>query len=376
MERNQSYYELLEVEPFAESGKIKAAFRRLARKHHPDMNPGRPESETLFKRISEAYAVLSDPQKRAAYDRALGLTRKESPADAGAQASQAQRSSAAKPASGGPAKRERGQKASPGTRGDGREQNVGMPPHIENPGAGFKEMFDTLFRKAPMKSDALADSAVRGSTDGNSANKRPVRGEDITVEMPIAREEANSGVTRTVNVQHTELCRRCSGTGRVNSLSCPVCNGEKQLVAVRRIEVRVPAGVKEGSKVRVSKEGGRGSFGGEPGDLFLVVRIEQDQRLKIDGATVSCELPISITEAVLGAEVEVPTLHGAVKMTIPPLTSSGKVFRLKKQGVSLNGSTGDQLVTVQIVSPKALSNRERELYEELARLQKDSLRGS
>jgi molecular chaperone DnaJ len=152
-------------------------------------------------------------------------------------------------------------------------------------------------------------------------------------------------------------------------LICTVCQGEKQTVMLRKIDVRVPPGVKNGSKVRVAKEGGQGTNGGEPGDLFMVICLVETRQLKVDGLTVSCEIAVSIPEAVLGAEIEVPTLHGKVKMIVPPQTSSGTQFRLKGQGASLNGSTGDQYVTIQIVSPKTLSDRERELYEELKRIQ-------
>jgi molecular chaperone DnaJ len=375
VDQKRSYYQLLELESSADSAKIKAAYRRLARKYHPDINPGNPQSEAMFKRIGEAYAVLSDPQKRAVYDQSQGLNRSGRP---GAnRKTETQTSAGSRTHSQGNEKTSRTKppprSKTTSTGAQGRAASAG-----DVQGAKFREMFDALFKKAEKPSEAPPPSRQTYTPPPSSAEKgpasKPKRGEDVTVEAFISREEAESGVVKTVNVQHTELCKRCSGTGKVNGVLCTVCHGDKQLVTLRKIDVRVPAGVKGGSKVRVAKEGGRGLFGGDPGDLFLVIRIEEEQSLKIEGLTVSCEVPISITEAVLGAEIEVPTIHGKVKMVIPPQTSSGRVFRLKGQGVTLNGNSGDQYVTVQIVAPKNLSSRERELYQELSRIQKDSPR--
>jgi molecular chaperone DnaJ len=179
---------------------------------------------------------------------------------------------------------------------------------------------------------------------------------------------------RTVNIQHAEKCRRCSATGKINGLPCPLCHGNKQHVTERRVEVKLPAGLKTGAKVRIAQDGEPGMAGGEPGDLFLTVRLAKHPALKIEGMHVLCDIPVTIPEAVLGATIEVPTLHGNLQMTLPPLTGSGAVLRLKGQGVSLHGTVGDQLVTVRIVAPSRLSPEERSHYEALALLYKGSPR--
>ncbi len=381
MDHRQTYYDILEVTPSADMAEIKSAYRRLARKYHPDINPGNPIAESKFKQVGEAYAVLSEPEKRQAYDLSFGIRRKTSTD----KNTQAQSTSTREPASGGRAKNA---KAPPPPRtktsaGSSTKQTSADAGDGKN--AGFKDMFDSLFRKderadgntaasSGPEPSAVRDAQRAYSAANKAASSKPVRGEDVTVETVISRNESQQGIVKTVSVQHTEACKRCSATGKVNGLPCSVCHGDKQLVTVRKIDVRIPAGVKAGSKVRVAKEGGRGLQGGEPGDLFLLIKIEEEQALKIDGLTVTCDVPITIPEAVLGAEIDVPTLHGKVKMVIPALTNSGTVFRLKGQGVKLNNNTGDQFVTVYIVSPKSLSAREKELYQELARVSTDAPR--
>ncbi len=363
MDPKRNYYEILEVAASADADQIKASYRRLARKYHPDINPDNPQAEALFKQIGEAYAVLSDREKRQQYDISLGVLKNR-------------QAEASKPE---PKKRPKTESPPPARKPEPKAARNKSPQTSESPGekdstpAGFKEMFDALFRKEKPAADNTAKEKTT-RPDARASTSKSARGEDIHIDMVITREEAGNGTVKTVNVQHTEVCKRCSATGRLNGVACPVCHGEKQLITLRKIDVRVPAGIKAGSKIRVAKEGGRGKGGGEPGDLFLNVKLAEDQALKIDGLTVTCDLPITVTEAVLGAEVDVPTLHGKVKMTIPPQTSSGKVFKLKGQGVTLNGATGDQYVTVQIIAPGKLSPRERALYEELAQLCKDNPR--
>lgn len=373
MDRKPNYYDLLGIQQTANADEVKAAYRRLAREYHPDIHPNKQEAEARFKQIGEAYTVLSNPQKRSTYDLSLGIKKQRAASQQGSvkEAPKAKTN----PGSAQKARREDSPKkpASSETKSTPPPKSAST---VDTQGTKFKEMFDTLFRKPEPqeKPNNTSQQKPPPSASQKPQGEQPLRGEDITVDMLISREDAQTGMVKTVQVQHTEGCRRCSATGKVNGVPCSVCHGEKQIVTVRKIDVRVPAGVKAGSKVRVAKEGGRGIAGGESGDLFLVVKIEEDQFLKIDGLNVSCDLPVSIVEAVLGAEIDVPTIHGKVKMVIPPQTNSGRVFRLKGQGVTLNGATGDQYVTVQIVAPKTLSAKERELYEQLSKLSTDSPR--
>ena len=344
---------------------MKAAYRRLARQYHPDANPNDPLAEGRFKQIGEAYSVLSDPQKRQAYDQSLGFqqNRSKTPYTTPDPSKQTQSPKANT--------REANSSKTPPSNGKAPKPKSTTPPpnpKVDANTAGFKEMFDTLFRKPE---GAPADPAP----PPKSAAPAPpphVRGDDITVDVLITKEEAEHGVIRTVSVNHVEPCKRCSSTGRVNGVPCPVCHGDRQHSSIRKIDVKIPAGVKGGSKIRIAKEGGRSNNGGEPGDLFLLVRIEADATLKIDGMSVSCDISLSVLDAVLGTDVEVPTLHGKINMVIPPLTSSGKVFKLSGQGVHLNGVKGDQYVTIRIVMPKTLTPQEKALYQQLAALHKHS----
>jgi DnaJ-class molecular chaperone len=236
----------------------------------------------------------------------------------------------------------------------------------------INELFETFLKKGFKTENQNAEDGIFRTAQQKDSTKdgkeKPRRGEDVIVQTAISPVEAEQGVVKTVNVQHNELCRRCSGTGKVNGTPCTGCNGEKILVRLKKIDVRIPAGVKQGSRVRVDREGGRGQGGAENGDLFLQIEIAYDPSLRIEGLDVYGEMPISVTDAVLGGEIEVPTLMGPVKMSVPPSTASGKTFRLKERGAQNGQNIGDHYVTVKIVPPVNLSAREKELYEELARL--------
>lgn len=397
----KNYYRVLDVQDFADPEAIKAAYRQLARKFHPDLNGGNMEAEERFKEINEAYDILGNPDKRLPYDNTLRLVLNKPNAsppkgvppqykDAAKHKSKPQ----GKPSSTtkeGPSSTssindlfesfKRGfqatEKPSPSTgtsstaSGSGhhtrQEKSSPPPPPPKTSPHSQGQQTHQQSRQNPPPKPKTAQQETR------SANSdKPKRGEDVTVEALITPTEAESGVVKTVNVQHSELCKKCAGTGRVNGLLCSTCQGEKVLVRLKKLDVRIPGGVKQGSKVRIAREGGRGVNGGEPGDLFLQIKISLDSALKIEGLNVYCDVVISVTEAVLGVDLDVPTLSGKVKMAIPPLTSSGKVFRLKEQGVKNGNSRGDQFVTVQIQAPSKVSPREKELYLELSRLAKNN----
>lgn len=393
----KNYYQILELEPFADGESVKAAFRRLARLFHPDLNAGHRGAEEKFKDINEAYDVLSDPVKRARHDAQLkaklgperGASGKKSgkAAAPGSPAAGAgvNKSSSAKSA--GPPAPE----ASPA--GGGKGNRTASPPPMNELFESFlKKGFDAARQQAEARQqpeEGVFRAQETGSAGGGSSNRsrsgnaasssssreaQPRRGEDVVVRTAVTPQEATDGVVRTVNVQHNEICRRCSGTGKVNGATCTGCQGEKITVRLKKIDVKIPAGVKNGSRVRVAREGGRGAQGGEPGDLFLQIEMAYDPSLRIEGLDVYGDMPISVTEAVLGADVDVNTLSGVVTMTIPPGTQTGRVFRLKERGVQSGQTQGDHYVTVLVVVPEQLSARERELYQELARLRPDNPR--
>ncbi len=352
----KNYYQVLGVAPFSDPETVKAAFRKLARQYHPDLNAGNRAAEEKFKEINEAYEVLGNPEKRALYDASL----------------QALQPGAAKPPP-GKAKSSASEKAKKPSGKPGKpEDSKATSPKDAKAASGtpINELFETFLKKGftPQDGPKGKEGGVFRKQAAPGDKEKPKRGEDVVVKTAISPLEAEEGVVKTVNVQHNEICRRCAGTGKVSGAVCPTCHGEKVMVRLKKIDVRIPAGVKNGSRVRVAREGGRGTGGAENGDLFLQIEIALDPSLRIEGLDVHGEMPISVTDAVLGGEIEVPTLGGPVKMTLPPGTASGKVFRLKERGVANGAMRGDHYVTVMIVPPENLSAREKELYQELARL--------
>lgn len=363
----KNYYQILGLEPFADAEAIRAAFRKLARQHHPDLNAGKPQAEERFKEINEAYEVLSSPDKRAMHDASLQAMQGGKAAGKAAYKKQA-------------AEQPKGKATPPPSSAEKKAKPEPPPPNPKSEEAqkqakggttSINDLFESFLKKGFQDSgnkSGAEEGVFRTGKESGKTQEKPKRGEDVVVKTAITVQEAAEGVVKTVNVQHNEICRRCSGTGKVSGTVCTACNGEKILVRLKKIDVRIPAGVKNGSKVRVAKEGGRGQGNAENGDLFLQIEINYDPDLRIEGIDVYGEAAISVTEAVLGSEIEVSTLNGPVKMMIPPGTQTGKMFRLKERGVQSGLTRGDHFVTVVVVVPENLSLREQELYQELARL--------
>lgn len=346
--RALTYYDLLEVPFSADEAAIKSAYRKLARQFHPDVHPGNPDNDSKFKQINQAYAVLSDPQKRRQYDLTLGIGVKASAQQAKAAYRDNKEPSSTKSAT------------SPGPKPP--KQSQVKPNQTDT----FKDMFDSLFKK---DTKPKPKPEVTPQQKTKQQNKPPVRGKDVETTLVLSREEAEKGLIKPLTLSIGHPCSRCSATGKVNGLVCKVCHGEKQENQSKKLDVRIPAGVKHGSKIRISKEGHKGQDGGESGDLFVLIQFQENQPYVLDGLNVLSDLHLSIPDAVLGKQVDVKTLHGSVTMVIPPQTSSGKVFRLKGQGVKQNGKQGDHLVTIHLDAPKTLSAKEKELYDALRKLQ-------
>jgi DnaJ-class molecular chaperone len=335
----KDYYKILGVDRGADAKAIKQAYRRLARKHHPDMNPGNKGAAERFKEINEANAVLSDPEKRRRYD-ALGPDWQRYAADG--------------PGPGGP--------------GD----TGGYRVHVEHGDLGeFSDFFRTIFgdlgrgRAGGLDAEDLLGDALRGR-----GPRRARRGDDLQARVEISLEEAAQGARRTIEFQREEPCGTCGGTGQQGSGPCPTCGGSGRVGRVQRVEVGIPAGVRDGARVRAAGEGGAGAAGGPHGDLYLQVRVTPHPTFERRDDDVYVDLPLAVWEAALGAEVEVPTLRGKVTMKIPAETPSGRTFRLPGYGLPhlRGGGQGDELVRVKVVVPTGLSARERELFEELHRL--------
>ena len=322
----KDYYNILGVNRDASERELKQAYRRLARQHHPDVNLGDKSAEGRFKQINEAYEVLSDKEKRGKYDQ---FGNQWQHADQFAQ--------------------ERRQQApSWDFRQAGRTQGF----HFEETDLG--SLFGDLFG---------------GGTRNRRA--RPRRGGDIEHPMEVTLEEAYHGTKRTIALQTEQPCSSCKGTGRIQNLPCSVCRGAGVASAMKRLEVKIPPGVKNRSRVRVAGKGEPGYVGGTSGDLYLTVSVKSHRLFERRGDDLHVEVGVPLTVAVLGGEIQVPTLKGKLALKIPPETQNGRAFRLSGQGMPhLNNSPrGDLLAKVKIVLPTNLSKRERELFKQISQLQ-------
>jgi DnaJ-class molecular chaperone len=338
----KDYYKILGVAKMASAEDIKKAFRKLARKYHPDVNPGDKAAEAKFKEINEAYEVLSDPDKRHKYD-TLGPNWQE---QFGFGA-------------GTPQPRTRTYTSPPTGAGvGGRSSTGGTGYDFEDP-TGFSDFFETLFGRRGAGSSST--STARGRT--------PLRGADIEQPVEITLREAYTGASRAYNIEAPEPCATCGGTGRIGTRVCGVCGGTGTILRAHRVEVKIPAGADTGTRVPVQGEGNAGIGGGPRGDLILVVSVKPDPRFERKGDDLQTDVPVALTTAVLGGEAPVPTPDGKrLLLTIPPETQNGQTFRLSGKGMPrLKGNgVGNLIARVQAVLPKKLTAREKELFEELA----------
>lgn len=346
----KDYYSTLGVSKNATAEEMKKAFRQLAMKYHPDRNPDNKESEEKFKEINEAYTCLSDPDKRAHYDR-YGTA-----------------------------------------NGAGAGQGYGG----FGAGAGFGDIFEDIF-----------DDFFGGF--GGSKRTRVTKGADLRYNLNITLEEAAFGVEKIITIPRwqtcdvcsgsgsepdkppatctnckgagqirfqqgffsvAKTCGKCNGAGKVITHPCKSCKGNGKTKTQKELSLKIPAGVDTNSRLRMTGEGDFGSFGGPPGDLYVVITVDEHPFFKRDGMDIYCQIPLAFTKAVFGSEIDVPTMDGHTKLKIPPGTQSGKSFQIKAKGVPRLGShqRGDQIVTVYIDVPKKLTPRQKELLEEFASL--------
>lgn len=325
----KDYYKILGVDQKADEKTIKSAYRKLARKYHPDVSKTKDAGER-FKEISEAYEVLSDPDKRQRYD-TLGPDW--------------QRRAQAPP---GDFRVERG-----GDLGDFSEffravfGDLGARGRGRDRGFGFEDLF---------------------------GGGHPRRGEDVQASVEITLEEAFDGTRRAFALDLDEPCAACHGSGNRQGQPCGSCGGSGWQRSRRQVDVKIPAGVRSGQRVRVTGEGAGGA--GTRGDLYLAVTVAPHRSFERRGDDLLVTVPITAPEAALGTTLEVPTLKGRVSMKIPPATSSGRTFRLPGYGMPRvrGGGAGDQLVTVKIVMPNDLGAEEKNLYEKLRALRRDNPR--
>ncbi len=360
----RDYYEVLGLSKDASMDDIKKAYRRLAVKHHPDRNPGDQKSEELFKEATEAYEVLADESTRRAYDQ-FGF--------AGVDG------------------------AAAGAGGGGGPQGFS---DFEDIFSDFSDIFGSFF----------GGGARRGGRGGGRTSAR--RGSDLRYDLDISFEDAAFGTEVEIEFDRQSACTACGGTGAEGSGSrrtcdtcggmgqvrrssgffsiataCPTCNGEGQIIENpcktcrgtgverqhRKLSVKIPAGIDSGKRINIPGEGDAGGQGGSPGDLYVFIRVREHEYFERDGYDVYCLIPISITQASLGGEVNVPTLDGKrVKVKIPSGTQTGKVLRLKGEGIphlNSNSRRGDMYVKIQVRVPERLNHKAKNLLKELAEVQ-------
>ncbi len=327
------FYATLGVKRDASVKEIRSAYRRLARQFHPDVNPGNAEAETRFKSVNAAYEVLSDPEKRKKYDQY------------GDQWQHADEIEAMR--------RQRGS-AGFGRGGGGFANGDGTTFTFEGDlsdlfggrGAGGAGMFDSLFRRAGGRQ----------------------RGQDIEHAVRLTLEEAYAGTSRTIELRGPgEVCPTCKGAGQLAGATCHTCQGAGSVGGLRRVEVRIPAGVADGSRIRVAGKGSPGSGGGAAGDLFLRVQVATHPVFERRGDDVHVTVDVPVADAALGGEVRVPTLKGrALALRVPAGTQGGRVLRLAGQGMPRStGGFGDLFATVRLVLPESITDEQRALFERL-----------
>lgn len=320
----RDYYETLGVSRSASSDEIKRAYRKLARKLHPDVNPGDKTAEDRFKEVNEANAVLSDPEKRRQYDE-LGADWKA------------------------------GMDYTPAGGADGfsaRSSEASQRSWTGDRYGPSSDFFEAMFGRR---------------REGNGSEIH-ARGSDIESEVSVSIEEAHRGTKRLVRIPIEEICPECGGRGVKEDKICPVCHGAGIETRMESFTVNIPKGVRDDSVIRVPGKGGAGLGGGARGDLYFRVHIQPDQRFRLrDGSDTELELPLTPWEAVLGSNIRVPTLDGLVDIRIPPGSQAGQILRLRGKGMTKpDGGQGDQYVRLKIVVPPKPSEKELDLLKQLA----------
>lgn len=342
----KDYYKILGVEHGASADDIKKTFRKLARKYHPDVNPNDKKAEAKFKEINEAYEVLSDPDKRKKYD-TLGPNWQEQ----------------FTPNYSGGTRSNYGGRTGAGTgAGSAGRSQFDFDPA----GANFSDFFETLFGRT----GTTGSAGTRTSGGAMRDDLRRRAGDDIEQAVEVTLQEAYMGGVRTFNIQSTEVCPTCQGTGEASSRMCPTCNGTGAVPRNKRIQVKIPAGVDNGSKIRVAGEGQHGIGGGPRGDLYLVISVKADPVYERKGDDLYEDIDVDLITAMLGGEVPVPLPDGRkLVLTVPPETQNNKAFRLGGKGMPRvrGDGNGNLYARMRVVLPTQLSARERELFEELAR---------
>ncbi|AGG06867.1 DnaJ C-terminal domain-containing protein [Dehalococcoides mccartyi] len=330
MANEKNLYETLGVPKTASADEIKKAYRKLARKYHPDLNPGDKASEETFKKINQAYEILSNPENRTKYDK-YGEQWQYGEQYEKARASQQQ---------------------TQGSPFGGYDFNFGS-----SEGGGFEDILSQM---------------LGGRTGRRRSHPQP--GQSIEQPVDISLEEAASGTSRLLSFQMQKPCETCGGSGAKDKKVCPTCQGTGINPGIERLEVKIPAGVNTDSKIRLAGKGGYGQAGGQRGDLYLRIHVRPHEKFERKDDDLTVNVPVNLTTAMLGGEIFIPSLKGKLALKIPAETQNGRTFRLKGQGIPHLGKdgSGDLLAKVSIALPEKLTDTERDLFEKLRQLRPDS----
>jgi molecular chaperone DnaJ len=374
------YYETLNVPRTASEEDIRKAYRKLARKHHPDLNPGDKSSEERFKNVQEAYDVLSDAKKRQMYDQVGFYSENGFPG------------------------------AGPGASGGGARH-----PNMDFGGFDFSDIFTKTAHESESRRPAgsgtgfrdIFSQFFRGGDSGATLGEEPEKGADLEYGLNISFWQAIRGtqtkieITRYDQCAHchgtgaseagSAVCPQCNGTGNVSQMAgnmkfnltcprcngkgrlrngCPYCHGEGRIAHSEQVDVRIPAGAQNGSRLRVAGKGNAGTMGGPPGDLYITTHVQEHPLFSLVGDNIHIKVPVTIPEAGLGAKIEVPTIDGKTLLKIPPGTQNDQKFRLRERGVmnARKGTRGDQIVHVILQMPDTRDERTKEILRQLTTL--------
>lgn len=331
----KDYYKTLGVERSASEDEIRKAFRKLARQYHPDVAKDKTQAESKFKEINEAYEVLSDKDKRKKYD-TLGADWKGGYA----------------PPPGG------GQSYRTNTWRSGAGQGA---EDFEFGGTGFSDFFEQFFGGGRSGGFGRRGSAFE-------EGEAPQRGQDMEADIMVTLAEAMTGSVRPISLRRNGRCDRCGGTGRMQNRPCPTCGGTGQVTRMEKYQVKIPAGVREGQKLRLAGQGEAGSGNAPRGDLYLRVKFAANADFHVEGGNIIYDLDLAPWEAVLGTSVEIPTLQAPVNIKIPAGTQNGHRLRVKGRGLpSRDGASGDLFVVARVAMPKEVGEKEKALWEKLAK---------
>jgi molecular chaperone DnaJ len=389
--QQKDYYGVLGVKKNASAEEIRKAFRKLARKYHPDVNPGDKKAEEKFKEISEANDVLSDPKKRKIYDQLGFYSDNIDPAAAEAYAR-----------GGGSGFGAGGFGGFPGGAGaQGRAQDI----PFDFSGFDFSDF--TGATGGQRRSGGFRDIFSSIFNGGSREPQGPEPGSDLEYQVTVPFWQAIKGTVLRLNVTRQDICSTCNGKGMVGSPTpcpeckgtgeitqtsgrmkfnvqcprcggsgvvgsqCPTCHGEGVVNRSEPLEVRIKLGTRDGQRIRLAGKGNAGRRAGPPGDLYIIVRIEQHPVFRREGDDIHITVPITVSEAALGAKIDVPTIDGRAQLKVPPGTQSGQKLRMREKGVpsaTREGTRGDQIVEVRIATPQLRDERSREIMREFAKL--------